>query len=82
MEVTISKLIREKFNYINNEEIVDIINFISDTSRKLKGILVEKNSKLSFKIQKGGKKKLIKLEDDKVYEYHIDGITPLDDKHK
>ena len=42
MEVTISKLIREKFNYINNEEIVDIINFISDTSRKSKGILVEK----------------------------------------
>ena len=82
MEVAISKVIRKKFKYINNEEIVDILSFISDKCMKSKGILIESTGKLSFKIQKGGKKKLIKLEDDKVYEYHIDGITPIDDNQK
>ena len=82
MEVAISKVIRKKFKYTNNEEIVDILSFISDKCMKSKGILIESTGKLSFKIQKGGKKKLIKLEDDKVYEYHVDGITPLDDNQK
>ena len=35
--------------------------------------------KLSFKTQIGGKKKLIKLENGKTYEYHIDTIVPYDD---
>ena len=76
MEVFISDFINEKLNYINSEEILDIYEIIGDY-RTMKGILIQKNGKLNFKIQKGCKKHLIKLEDNKTYEYHIDEIEPI-----
>jgi len=76
MLVSISNFINKKFNYINDEEILDIYEII-ENFRKMKGILVQRNGKLNFKVQEGGKKYLIKLKDNKTYEYHIDEIAPI-----
>ena len=80
MEVFIARTVYNKFKGIQYTEITqNILEIINRNGIKSKGILTQTKGKLSFKTQIGGKKKLIKLENGKTYEYHIDTIVPYDD---
>jgi hypothetical protein len=80
MEVSIAKTVYSKFKGIQYTEITqNIFELIYRNGIKSKGILTQTKGKLSFKSQVGGDKKLIKLENGKTYEYHIDTIVPYDD---
>jgi hypothetical protein len=80
MEVSIAKTVYSKFKGIHySEETQNIFELIYRNGIKSKGILTQTKGKLSFKSQVGGDKKLIKLENGKTYEYHIDTIVPYDD---
>lgn len=80
MEVSIAKTVYSKFKGIHySEETQNIFELIYRNGIKSKGILTQTKGKLSFKSQIGGDKKLIKLENGKTYEYHIDTIVPYDD---
>jgi hypothetical protein len=84
MDVSIAKTVYRKFKGIHySEETQNIFEIIRRYGIKTRsGILTQTNSKLVFKSQVGGKKRLIKLENGKTYEYHVDTIVPYDDNKK
>jgi hypothetical protein len=81
MEISIKKLLLQKFHYSNSELLQNIYNKLSN-NKLSKGILVKYSYKLNFEYQFGGKKYNMELDDNKVYEYHIDEVTPLDNNQK
>ena len=81
MKVWIRRTVYSKFNYTNSELIQNIINHLNFNNYSGKGILTRTSYPIHLLQQVGGKKKEIKLEDGYTYEYHIDEIIPIDNKH-
>ena len=81
MEVWIRRTVYSKFNNINSELIQNIMNHLNFNNYAGKGILTRKTYPINLLQQVGGVKKEIKLKDGYTYEYHIDEIIPIDDKH-
>jgi len=69
-EVSISKLLFNKFKFYDKELRQNILNIIYRNITKSIGYLYKTSGKLNFKVQIGGKKQKIKLKNNKVFEYY------------
>lgn len=76
MEVSIRKILGDKYHYTQSESIQNIIDLMNKKNICGKGILTSIKQKIILKEQIGGVKKMIDIGNN-VFEYHIDTITPL-----
>ncbi len=83
-KISITRFIYDKIHYSNEAVIYDILNLIYNNNKsKSDGYIVnEFKGKIKFYNQEGGEAHQITLQNNKIYEYHVDKIIPYDNKKK